>query len=417
MLGMGLLSRVRTLGGSAVGASETVVIGQPATPIPWERLFGAALSAGADPTWFLSGAVPRDLALSLPVVRKGLLVFDLLGGCPLTRWRGGEKIDPGTILTQPETWCAPSTTVAGLVRDLVLYPHAWWLVIEREWTGYPRHVQRLDPEYVQVQTEPGTEGRPARTFATYRGAEVDSADLIRFDSPDRGLLFHGRATIIRALALEASAEKATSPSEVPDGVITSQSEYQLNPDEARAVLDEWAASRAERRTAFLQNASYNVTAFDPTKVQLLESREYADLELARMMGLPPRYVGVAARRDSMTYSTVVEERRDLIDISFAPYVAAIEQRLSMSDRNGSPNGQTIEFDYTSFLRGSPADRTARAVALVPLGVMSRQEARAAEPDLTGPAPQVPDPTPAAGQPPAQDPALPPVQPNNPDEAT
>lgn len=416
---MGLLSRMRTgPGSSVVGASESVVIGTPASSIPWGEIFAQVFAGGADPASLIAGSLPRDLAMSLPVVRKGLMVFDLLGGCPLTRWRNDERIDSGALLEQPEVWCPAVTTFSATVRDLVLYPYAWWLVTEREWSGYPRRVQRLDPEYVQVTTVPGAEGRPARTFATYEGREVDERELIRFDGPDRGLLFHGRRTILRAMALESSAERATSPSEVPDGVITSNSEYQLNRAEAREVLDEWAEARAARRTAFLQNASYQVTAFDPSKMQLLESREYADMELARMMGLPPRYLGVSTRRDSMTYSTVVEERRDLIDISFAPYVAAIEQRLSMSDRNGSPNGQTIRFDYTAFLRGSPADRTARAVALVPLGVMSKQEARDAEPDLTGPAPQAPD-AKSAGEPAAspQGPALPPTVPNNPDEAT
>lgn len=402
-----------------MAASEVVQIGEPATPIDWESYLAAAFAAGDDPRWLLTGQIPKHLALSLPVIRKGLLVYDLLGSCPLTRWRADQRIEPGRLLEQPETWCPAAVTVAATIRDLVLYPYAWWMVTEREWTGYPRHVVRLDPEYVQVETIPGTDGKPLRTFATYQGAELNEGDLIRFDGPDEGLLVHGRRTIWMALKLESAADRAASP-EVPEGVITSNSEYQLDKDEAREVLDEWRASRAERRTAFLQNAKYDVLTPDPAKMQLIEAREQAALDLARMLNLPNRFASVATRRDSMTYTTVVEERRDLIDITFAPYVAAIEQRLSMDDRNGSPRGQRVSFDYSAFLRGSPADRIARAQALIPLDVMSRQEARDAEPDLTGPAP-TPRPLPAAEPAPASpqgpDAPVPAVTPNNPDEAT
>lgn len=355
---------------------------------PW----GAAAVAGtalpdAYLAWACYGQIPRRLAEIVPAVRKGLLTYDVIGTFPLVKWRAEEKLPPGPLLTQPEDWCPVSKTLAATVRDLVLYEHAWWLVQEREWTGFPSQVQRLDPSYVSIQTVPGAEGEPERTFATYRGREVPQGDLIRFDGPDEGLLALGAPEILTALRLESAADRYASP-EVPTGVLKGTGQYQLTNAEIDEMLSSWQTSRMNSSTAYLGNAEYQVIEHDPTTLQLVESREESALQLARLLGLPPRYVG-ASSGDSMTYSNVAEERRDLVDLSYAPYMSAIEQRLSMSDRNGTPRGTTVRFDLTAFLRGSPAERASRAATLIPLGVMTPAEARGVEPDLSGPPPESP----------------------------
>ncbi|MFE3071772.1 phage portal protein [Streptomyces sp. NPDC059247] len=338
--------------------------------------------------------------MRLPTVRRGVrLISGAIGTMPLRRWRDGEEIPPGPLLTQPETWRPYCRSIAALVEDLILYPRAWWLVTGRDgWTGYPTSVVRLDPESVQVDAEPGTD-EVVREWATYRGRPVNATDLIAFDGPDEGLLTLGDDTIVTALALEAAAARYASP-EIPTGILKQTSQYDLTDDEVDALLDRWERSRRTRGTGWLNSGvDYQGVTTTPADFQLVESREESALQLCRHLGLPPRYAAVASG-DSLTYSTQLSERTDLIELCFAPYLSVIEERLSMSDRNGSPRGQTVRFSVLEFLRSAPLDRAERYARLIPLGVMSTGEARGEE-GLSGPPPPPPA-APAPALPPSEE---------------
>ncbi len=63
-------------------------------------------------------------------------------------------------------------------------------------------------------------------------------------------------------------------------------------------------------------------------------------------------------------------------ISLAAAVTAIEQRLSMDDV--TVRGQYVEFDLDDFLRGDPLTRADVYSKLIPLGVLTVEEAREEE---------------------------------------
>lgn len=322
------------------------------------------------------GAIPRKLAKTVPAVRRGLAVTcGAIASMPLVRRRGLDIIPRGPLLEQPEAHRAYVNTIIDTVEDLVCGQYAWWLVLARDYTGYPAQCVRLEPEYVQVEHEPGTD-EVVRTYATYRGSEVPAGDLIRFEGPDEGLLVFGAEAIVTALSLEASSRRYSEP-EVPTGVIESTSDYQLQADEVDDLLAKWERDRRMRNTAFLQNAKYNPIFSTPEQMQLVQSREENALQIARHLNLPPRYVSTASG-DSNTYTNVTAERRELVELSLQPYMSAIEQRLSMPDRNGSPRGQTIRFDVDAFLRPTPQERAEIYGTLVPLGVTTVAEAREQE---------------------------------------
>jgi phage portal protein BeeE len=78
----------------------------------------------------------------------------------------------------------------------------------------------------------------------------------------------------------------------------------------------------------------------------------------------------------MTYSNVSDERRTLIDFSLRPIMTAIEQRLTMDDI--TLRGYRVRFDLDDFLRGNALERADVYQKLIPLGVMTVDEARAME---------------------------------------
>lgn len=362
-----------------VRAAGTITIGTPAVSdgqLPqwmWDRM-----------TYGMYGAcMPRPLAKTVPAVRRGLSVISgAVASMPLTRRRGLDVLPAGQLLEQPEVDRPYVNTMIDTVEDLACGQYAWWLVVAREYTGFPARVVRLEPEYVQVETEPGTD-EVLRTYATYRGSPVPVEDLIRFEGPDAGLLVYGADTIATALSLEASARRYSEP-EVPTGVIESTSDYQLNETEVDAFLLRWETARRARNTAFLQNAKYAPVFSTPEQMQMVQSREENALQIARHLNLPPRYVSTASG-DSNTYTNVTAERRELVELSLQPYMSAIEQRLSMSDRNGSPRGQTVRFDLDAFLRPTPQERAEIYSKTIPLGVTTVQEARENEAGTMSPA--------------------------------
>ncbi|MEV3852741.1 phage portal protein [Streptomyces sp. NPDC050095] len=324
-------------------------------------------------TW--GGCLTRRSAMRVPAVRRGVrTIADSIATMPLERWRGLQKLDTGTFIDQPELWRPSTATIRQTVTDLIFHPYAWWKVTARDWAGWPAAVVRLDPEFVTVDTRHES-GEIVRTYVTYKGEEVNQADLIRFDGPDDGVLALGDVEIMTALRLEQSAQSYADP-EVPTGVLTNTGQYRLTADEREELMYDWQAARARRRTAFLDaNLSYQAVLSTPQQLQLVEAREECAVQIARLLGLPPHYVG-AKSGDSMTYSTVASQRRDLVDISLAPYIQAIEDRLSMSDRNGSPQGQKVRFDRTNLLRSDAREDAEVGEILVRSGQSTANEQRA-----------------------------------------
>ncbi|WP_194919507.1 phage portal protein [Catenulispora rubra] len=352
----------------------------------------------------LPGMLSRELALQVPAVRRGVnLIAGSVGSFPLARWRGEDRMEPGRFLAYPEDYRPYARTMAATVRHLVLYPYAWWQVTNRTFSGFPDRVRVLDPEYVSFDREFGTDEVSAE-YAFYKGRKIPRADLICFEGPDDGLLAYGRLEILTALALEVAANRYASP-EVPTGYLKQEGQYVLERTEIDKLLDDWEKSRMAHATAYLNaGVSYHSAQSSAADLQLVEAREESAKQLARLLGIPARYMSVHSG-DSMTYSNVAAERSDFVDLCLSPYMEAITGRLSMEDRNGSPRGQNVAFDLDNFLRGDPAERAQRSKTLVDLDVMDRAEARRLE-RLPGPPPKrsAPPSAPAAptGQP-ADDP--------------
>jgi HK97 family phage portal protein len=378
---MGVLDVLRGRGITRAAADDGGIdVTRPVTPPDGNIAPTLAAQLAAPPgvdLWFdwTYGCLTPETAMKVPAVRRGVrTIADSIADMQLTRWRGLEQIPSGTLLTQPEMWRPSSATIRQTVQDLVFYPYAWWKVTERDWTGFPSHVVRLDPAYVTVDTELVSD-EVDWAAVTYRGNVVPQQDLIRFDGPDDGVLRLGTIEILTALKLELAARTYADP-EIPTGVLTNTGQYKLDQAERTQLMDDWAAARRRHSTAYLDaNLTYQPVLAMPDQLQLVQSREESAVQVARLLNLPPHYVG-AKSGDSMTYSTVASERRDLVDISLAPYISAIEDRLSMSDRNGSPIGQTVRFDMANLLRSDAREDAEVGEILIRSGQSTADEQRA-----------------------------------------
>lgn len=362
------------------------------------------------------GTVTRKTAMRVPAIRRGRnLIAGTIGTLPLV----GHREDPVTgdvspvdrnsstarLLRTLDPTTTPAYTLTWLVDDLMFYPCSWWRVRDREAVGgerigYPVSVERLTRERVQVLAN----GR-----VLVDGKPEQDRNLIRFDSPDGGMLADdGAGPVIRlAVALmfaaqrqadddwsglvlrlaEGADELSTVPGSANDGTDRSQVD---------ALLDTWELARQRRSTAYLNRA------VDPEKIsvgaadrQLKELSDWVSSELARLLNLPAGRIG-APQGTGMTYTNTESDRRDLVDTTLALYLTAIYQRLSMPDV--TPTGTAVAWDLTGYLRGTTSELVTAGNAAVAGGLASRAEVRTqwlglpANPAVTDAAPAAPDTT-------------------------
>lgn len=362
---MGMLARwglVRDAATSAVVLPETQGDVAQAASLPADVAAAFGINLQSD-------RVTRDQAMTIPSMRRGRqIIAGTLGTAPLTcmRRRAGKAPDclDLPLFAQPD----PNTTRAFMLTwtadDLLFHGVSWWLVLERGTDGFPTKARRVEPGRVSVDTASGK--------VRIDGQLVADRDVIRFDGPDEGVLKHGARTLRTALMLE-EAVRRYARLDVPLGLIEDSLGH-LEASEVQTLLDAWEVARQQRTTGYLPNGlSYKPTVFDATQVQLAEARAYQSAEIARLLNLPPSAVN-APSNDSLTYSTTESHRRELVDLTFAPFIAAIEQRLSMNDV--TPRGTTVHVDLTAFLRGDLTSVLNAAKVGIDAGILSAEEVRA-----------------------------------------
>jgi len=102
-------------------------------------------------------------------------------------------------------------------------------------------------------------------------------------------------------------------------------------------------------------------------------------EIARLCSIPA-YLVSAEANSSMTYSNVLDERKQFYSLSVAPYVNAIQDRLSMDDITA--RGNAVKFDVdSSFLKTEPMERLLVIEKMLSLGLITVEQAMEME-DLT-----------------------------------
>ncbi|WP_162293009.1 phage portal protein [Actinophytocola xinjiangensis] len=297
--------------------------------------------------------VGRAQAMSVPAVKRGRdLICGTLGTLRLKRLDSRRRRVPSELLEQPEADVARSVTMTRVVEDMLFESRAWLRITEFDANGYPSKVVRLDPRTVTVREN-------ARVYVSSDGVTqgqatefVPDAQLIRIDSPNDALLVAGARVIRAALALEQAAARHINTG-MPLGYLTSADGTDPGDDaEVEEILDNFEDSISRRAWPYLGALKANQLTWNPEQLQLAAARDYAVLEISRLIGIDPEELGVSTT--SRTYANAEQRRLDLIDFTLAAYVSAIEDRLSMPDV--TPPGYTVRAEYGGFLRSDTETR-------------------------------------------------------------
>lgn len=323
--------------------------------------------------------VSREVSWQVPACAQGIQVIaGTTGTFPLVRYRRVvdaegvlvrlQRLATTSLLDQPDPDEPREATITRLVEDLVLHPQAFAIVLARGADGFPSAMRYVPAEVVDQRASARGED----------GYQVDqdwwpARDVIVFISHWPGLLVAGASAVRTAALLERAARRYANDN-APAGALKNTG-ADLPPDKIDELLNTWEASRRTRTTGYLNaQVAYERYSWSSSDLELVAGRQWQTSEVGRLLNLPPRYLNAPAGA-SMDYANITSERRDLVDLSLAPYIAAVQGRLSMADV--TPRGQVVRFDLTEFYAGDLAEQVDTYSKAVGAGLMTVDEARIA----------------------------------------
>lgn len=334
-----------------------------------------------------AGLLPRAgraEALSVTAVLRARNLICSPASLPLVQKNAALQTVRLPLLEQIDRNVANVVTLAQTFEDLLFDGISWWRILEQGADEYPTFAQHVDLANVSLQPpgapspSPLPGGHDPRDAVVYMyGEPVPASQVIRFDSPNPGLLKAAGRAIRRSVLLDTtSALYADNPKPL-DYFTPKEDADPINDEDVQALLAEWARARKRGTTAYVPAAlEYNpVDTPTPADLQLAEQLRMANLSMANAAGLDPEDLGISTT--SRTYQNGVDRRQDRINDTFSPYMAAIAQRLSMPDV--TRRGYTVTWDLDEYLRADPLTRAKiYDLATGHKPWMTREEARTEE---------------------------------------
>lgn len=325
------------------------------------------------------GGIDRKSALSIPAVLKGRNLICSLAALPLFAKDLNNRLVPIPLLNQHDPNVPNVVVRSQVLEDLLFDAVSWWRVTGFDEYGMPSQVARYAPGDVSLDPPVSYQkgylpsDLPTEGVVWMEGEEVPFDQVIRFDSPNPGLLDVGYRAIARAIALDDVADLLAANPKMRGYFSPSDG---IDPaDDARVedMLTDWQKARSKRIDGYIPAGMTYTPIQDPTpsEMQLIDMQRRSDLNLANMIGVDPEDLGISTT--SRTYQNAVDRRQDRINTVFAPYMAAITDRLNMPDVTRP--GLTVAFKLDEYLRADPRTRVEVAEKQMAMGSLTVAEYR------------------------------------------
>lgn len=300
----------------------------------------------------------EERALSIPTIaRSRSMICSMIAGLDLKQyqlvWNSIDEEYEKVYLqgegwfTRPDPKVPRQFIMANTVSDLMMYGRAFWYVTARYSTGFPAAFTWLPHSNVETPNQQGPQWWGMPDEVEFNGVMLDTANVICFLAPDQGLLYTGARSVDIAIRLDAAARRFAL-TEIAAGYLQQKDGSEpMTAEELGELASGWASVRRESAIGALNSAvEFKEFQSDPSKLQLVEARNHAALEMSRLAGVPA-YLVSAPTSNGMTYQNAQESRRDLWLWGALPYATAIAERLSMDDV--LPRGRHLEFDIDEAL--------------------------------------------------------------------
>jgi hypothetical protein len=248
-------------------------------------------------------------------------------------------------MTRPDPKITRNFIMSKTARDLILYGRAFWMITSRYSTGFPATFQWLPANLCDTPNNAPPEWFGPADEVNFNGIPLDTSQLVQFLSGSQGIIYSGRRAIQIALRLDQSAERFAT-NEIAAGYLQQKGGEPMSGEELGEMAAAWAANRRTNAIGALNElVSFESFDVDPSKLQLVEGREYQTKELSRLMDIPAYLLAID--QSGMTYANAQQARQDLILFGARPILHAIEERLSMDDV--LPRGRHVRFAIDEYL--------------------------------------------------------------------
>ena len=296
-------------------------------------------------------------ALQLPTISRARdLIASMIGCLDLKQytlvWDEAEGeyekayIRGESWFTRPDPKVTRNFIMANTFSDLLFYGRAFWYVTSRYSTGFPASFQWLPIANVSTPDQAGPQFYTASDEVEFNDVILPNENVIQFLSPIMGIVYTGAQAMDTAFKLDAAARRF-STNEISAGYLQQRGGEPMTGEELAELAAGWSAARRNNAIGALNEfVEWKEFSSDPSKLQLVEARQYQALELARLSNIPPYLVG-APTGTGMTYQNALQARQDLYLFGAKPYIDCIEETLSGD--NVIPRGRHIEFDLDDYL--------------------------------------------------------------------
>ena len=321
----------------------------------------------------------RYLALQVPsVARCRNLIAGVISSIDLELYKKstGAELESPLWLEQPDMRQPRSVTIAYTVDSLLFYGVAYWRVTSLYADdGRPSGFEWVANTRVTVQTN--QDGTEIQSYSV-NGVVTPMAgigSLVTFQSLLPGVLETGARTIQSAIDVQKAASVAAA-TPMATGFIKN-SGADLPEAQVSGILAAWKAARASRSTAYLTSTlDYQTVGFSPKDMLYTEASSFLATEISRLMNVDAFYLS-ADDNNSMTYSNILDSRKQFVSFTLQPFISAIENRLSMDDITRHGNIVRFAIDET-FLRADTKARLEAIEKMLSLGLIDLEQAQSME---------------------------------------
>jgi len=258
------------------------------------------------------------------------------------------------------------------VADILLYGKGYAVITRDPRTAAVLSLHRLPPNEVEVKLVGGT-----RVFVHGDRNYLPNEMYCVRNTYGLSVVEQHRETLGLAKAAQDYASEFFGSSGNMTGFLSSREP--LKKEQIDIIRDSFNNSGDRLGTKLLPfGFDYNRVSVDPANAQMDEQRDFQNQEICRIFGVPPSLVGV---QSNVTYSNTEQQAIQFAKYTIVPWCKRLQQELDIKLLNVDA-GEFSKFDLSDLLRGDSASRANYYDTLVKAGIMSINEARAAE-DMNG----------------------------------
>jgi HK97 family phage portal protein len=269
------------------------------------------------------------------------------------------------------------TFIKMMIQSVIIKGNGF-AYIQRDGSGTPTHLRYLETQDVNIIWH------KERNELYYQipilgKSKVLPKDLLHFKlfSNDGikgiSILAHARRVIAIGGATDNQAEKFFSNGTALSGIISVP--QHMSGKQKQELLGSWNtiwSNGGEGLAVVDGGASYQSISLSSKDSQMIESREFNVLDIARFFGVPASLLNVSGFNGK---NTLEDEQANLLVNTLMPYIRMVEAEFAKKLLNGNETNLKVILDTENYLRSNKASLSSYLTSLVQNGIMTVNEAR------------------------------------------